>query len=66
MKYIVVVALLGAPGAVWAAVPLNGTGAPGVLLSWWRPSASPLGCCGSLARTRASGSGTCSRVRSRH
>jgi hypothetical protein len=32
VKYIVAVALLGATCTVWAAVPLQGTGAPGVLL----------------------------------
>jgi hypothetical protein len=32
MRYIVAVALLGATCAIWAAVPLRGTGAPGVLL----------------------------------
>lgn len=32
MRYILAVALLGATCTVWAAVPLHGTGAPGVLL----------------------------------
>jgi hypothetical protein len=32
VKYITVVALLGATSIVWGAVPLPGTGAPGVLL----------------------------------
>jgi hypothetical protein len=31
-RYIVTVALLGAASVVWAAVPLKGTGAPGVIL----------------------------------
>jgi hypothetical protein len=32
MRYILAVALLGATCTLWAAVPLHGTGAPGVLL----------------------------------
>jgi hypothetical protein len=32
MRYIIAVALLGATCVIWAAVPLGGTGAPGVLL----------------------------------
>ena len=32
MRYIGAVALLGAACTVWAAIPLHGTGAPGVVL----------------------------------